>query len=77
MSTERALEAIKRRGPISAKDLAVELNTEEKVARGLIDRLRATGEPIWNDTRLRAFWWRDDLSPSSIPFERWKRPFEP
>ncbi|WP_353744176.1 HTH domain-containing protein [Devosia sp. 63-57] len=69
-----ALEIIKSRGPISAAQLAEALALDVKAARSAIDRLRRQGEPIWLD-RQRGFWWADDLRPSGIAHEQWKRDF--
>jgi len=68
------LAIIKARGPISAGDLAMALGLSEKEARGRIDNLRASGEPVWLDVE-RGFWWANDLRPSGIAHIQWKRPF--
>ena len=67
-----ALGIIKAKGPISADDLAKALGITEKQARGRIDRLRKSGEPIWRD-RQRGFWWMDDRAPSGLAHVQWKR----
>lgn len=72
---EQVLELIKKRGPGTVDQLRVLSRAEDKPIRSAIDQLRASGEPIWLDTK-RGFWWRDDVFPSAEKFGRWKRPFE-
>lgn len=73
---KRALEFIKAHGPVSALALAEAMALSEKAARSAIDRLRALGEPIWFDPKLRVFWWRDDRPPTGERYKQWKREFQ-
>jgi len=69
---DKALDYIKSKGPIFAKQLGNSLSVSEKQARNLIDKLRASGEPIWFDAN-RGFWWLDDMAPSGVPYKQWRR----
>lgn len=64
---------IKRRGPVTAIDIAQGLGLSEKQARSAIDALRAAEEPVWHDPATGGFWWRDDRQPDDVAHNRWKR----
>ena len=76
LDRDRTVSLIKQRQPISAAQLAHLLKMREKQVRGHIDALRAQGEPIWHDPGLGEFWWRNDISPGSVPHQRWKRSWD-